>query len=344
MSNTRITSILSFILFQYLVVVKSRCPSNALIDPCFCIEKSSSSDQTAYYVVSINGSYTEIRGTSIVCANIPSSSFDLRSVFTKLQNSLSRNNQTRFNQFLLYNTQIKHLAKNLFRNVTFSHILFYNNPLLNSIDIDAFDNTRDSIEQFQTMNTGLSDSDSLFTIVRQLKNLKRFSMANDQMKSIPDSAFNNPSLEEIAFGKMSYPTYTPMPIVHIGDNPFYNVPNLSSLMIVSPFLTKIGKYSLAVNVQSTSTLRIEIHGSRLTGSSFQSTSFTRFRGRQVSLNFQQTNIEYLDENIFQPFLATNQLSTLYLSESNISRTCDYRSSWIKNEYCSYRIYGTVCCS
>ena len=344
MFNACITSILLFIVFQYAIVVNTQCPSNSLIEPCLCIEKSSSSNQVAYYTVVINGIYTEIRGTSIVCANIQSSSFDLRSIFTRLSNLRSRNNQTRYNQFLLYNTQIKYLPKNLFRSVTFSHIMLYNNPLLNSIDIDAFDNTRNYVEQFQTMNTNLSDSDTLFTIIKQFNNLESFSMADDKIKSIPDYAFNNPELRDISLGRRSYPTSAQLPLIHIGDYPFYNVPNLSSLTISSPFLTKIGKYSLALNVQSTSALRIEINGLMLTGSSFEPTSLTRFRGRSVYLNFQNTSIEYLDEKIFQPFLATHQSSSIYLYESKISRTCDYRSSWVKDEYCPSRIYGTACCS
>jgi hypothetical protein len=221
--------------------------------------------------------------------------------------------------------------------------MLYNNPLLNSIDIDAFDNTRNYVEQFQSMNTSLSDSDTLFAIIKQFNNLRSFSMINDKIKSIPDYAFNNPELQYISFGRRSFPTSAPVPIIHIGDYPFYNVPNLSSLTIISSFLTKIGKYSLALNVQSTSTLTIEIDGSMLTGSSFEPTSLTRFRGRSVSLNFQTTSIEYLDENIFQPFLATHQSSSVSFYQAKISERCDSRSSWIKNEYCS-RIYGTACCS
>jgi hypothetical protein len=195
------------------------------------------------------------------------------------------------------------------------------------------------------MNTSLSDSDALFTIIKQFNNLRSFSMANDKINSIPDYAFNNPELRDISFGRRYYPASTPLSIVHIGDYPFYNVPNLSSLTIVSPFLTKIGKYSLALNVQSTSTLTIEIDGFMLTGSSFEPTSLTRFRGRVVSLIFENSSIEYLDENIFQPFLATHQSSSIFfLYDSKIGRICDSRSSWIKDGYCPSRIIGTVCCS
>ena len=133
-----------------------------------------------------------------VCEN---SSFDLRSIFIKLNNLLATNNYslsdkfTSFNDFVLNNTQIKHLPKNLFVNIIFLNIILYNNPLLNSID--AFDNAQSYVEHFQTFNTSLSDSDELCIMLRQFKNLKVLNMVNDKLKSIPDYAFNHIKFEYI---------------------------------------------------------------------------------------------------------------------------------------------------
>ncbi|CAF3590000.1 unnamed protein product, partial [Rotaria sp. Silwood2] len=168
-------------------------------------------------------------------------------------------------------------------------------------------------------------------------------------------AFNHTQLRYIWLG--DYFRQTLQPLDHIGKYPFYNVPNLISLRIFSPLLTKIGKYSLAINRRSTilvddlnHMLFIDIGGSMLNTASFEPTSLTRFRNRPVFLRLYNTSIDYLDEKIFQPFLETHPSSLLDVQDSNISRTCDYRSLWVKDEYCTNinwrenRVYGTACCS
>ncbi|CAF1263361.1 unnamed protein product [Rotaria sp. Silwood1] len=341
------------------MLVSSQCPPNSLIEPCLCIE-SNSSDVPIILYPTLTATIP-IRYKSIICEHIQNSSFDLRSIFIRLSVILSTNNQslsnnlTHFNDFLLHNTQINHLPENLFGNIIFQHIILYNNPFLNSIDIHAFNNTRNYVEVFKTLNTNLSDSNTLFTILKQFNNLKLLNLENDKLEFIPDYAFNHSELRYIRLGVHS--TQTIQPIVHIGKYPFYNVPNLTQLQIYSPLLTTIGKYSLALNRRSVSItnnlydmLYIEIYGPMLNDSSFEPTSLTRFRNRPVFLRLYNTNITYLDEKIFQPFLETHPLTLLGVQDSNISRICDDRSLWIKNEYCTNingsesRVYGTACCS
>ncbi|CAF3854053.1 unnamed protein product [Rotaria sp. Silwood1] len=359
MFQTRIFSTILFIIVQYFIFVHSQCPSNVLIEPCLCIENNSSTNNEMVLYPTLTD-MIPIRQKSIVCENIKNSSIDLRSIFIKLSTILATNNQsynlTNFNDFLLHNTEINHLPENIFGNITFSYIILYHNTLLNSIDINAFNNTRNYVEVFRTLNTSLSDSKTLFTIINEFKNLRLLSMENDKLKSIPDNAFNHTELRYIWFG--AHYKQTSQPIDHIGKYPFYNVPNLDALRIFSPVLTKIGKYSLAINRRSTliddddlnNMLYIEIAGSMLNASSFEPTSLTRFRNRAVFLRLYNTSIDYLDENIFQPFLETHPASLLGVQDSNISRTCDSRSLWIKDEYCTNinsrenRVYGTACCS
>ncbi|CAF3959161.1 unnamed protein product [Rotaria sordida] len=327
------------------------------MESCLCIESNSSNDQTVLYPT-----LTEtipIRQKSIVCEHIENSFLDLRSIFIKLSIILTTNKQsdnlTKFNDFLLHNTQINHLSENVFGNITFSNIILYHNPLLNSIDVNAFNNTENYVEVFRTLNTSLSNSHNLFTIIKKFHNLKFFSMENDKLQSIPDYAFNHTELRYIWLGVDFRQTLQPLD--HIGKYPFYNVPNLTSLRIFSPLLTKIGKYSLAISRRSTlivddlnHMLYIDIGGSMLNASSFEPTSLTRFRNRPLFLRLYNTSIDYLDEKIFQPFLETHPSSLLGVQDSNISRTCDYRSLWIKDEYCTNinwrenRVYGTTCCS
>jgi len=335
------------IILQYFIFINTQCPPSSLIEPCLCIESNSSDDH--YELYPILTETIPIRQKSIICEHIHNSSFDLRSIFIKLSTILSSNNQSlEFNDFLLHNTQIHHLSKNLFGNLTFSYINLYNNPLLNSIDIDAFNNTRNYIEVFKTLNTSLSDT--LFSVLKQFDNLRFLNMENDKLQSIPDYAFNHTELRYIWFG--DYYRQTLQPFIHIGKYPFYHVPKLEFLKIFSPILTKIGNYSFAMNTRLTSfadginpMLFIEMGGSMLNASSFEPTSLTRFHNRPVFLRLYNTNIDYLDEKIFQPFFETNPSSLLSLQDSNISQICDDRSAWIKDEYCRQnRVYGTACCS
>ncbi len=347
MSHRYRFSIILLILLEY---VHTQCPLKSLIEPCICIASNSSDDQTILY-----STLTEripIRQKSIICEHINQSLFDLRSIFLKLSVILTKTNQSLlFNDFLLHNTRIDHLPNNLFGNLTFSYMNFYHNPLLSSIDIDAFNTTRSTIEVFRSLNTNLSET--IFPILKQFHNLIVLSMENDSIQSIPDYAFNHTQLRYIWFGDYQKEIF--QPLIHIGKYPFYHLPNLIALRIVSPLLTIIGKYSLAMNrrfIESTidSMLYIEMSGSMLNASSFEPTSLTRFRNRPVFLRLFYTTIDYLDEQVFQPFLETHPSSLLDVQYSNISRICDYRSRWISEEYCrnlnwrDNRVYGTSCCN
>ncbi|CAF1509875.1 unnamed protein product [Rotaria magnacalcarata] len=357
MYQSRIFSIKLCLLIQYFVYADSQCPSNFLKGPCSCIESNSSNDPVLLYPTVIES--IPIRSKSIVCEHIENSLFDLRSFFVKLSAIFTadekRINVTSFNDFLLHNTKMKHLPRNLFGNITFTTIILYQNPLLTSIDVNAFNNTRNKIEVFRTVNTSLSDSKTLFSLIREFTNLRFLSMENDKLKSIPDYAFNNSQLRYIWFG--AHFKQTSQPIEYIGKYSFYHAPNLTSLRIFSPVLAKIGKYSLAMNRTSRTVnddlgqmLYIDIGGSMLDSSSFESTSLTRFRNRSTFLRLYNTSIDYLNENVFQPFLESNPSSLLDVQDSNISRSCDSRSLWIKSEYCinsdsrENRVYGTACCS
>ena len=342
------------LLFRLSRVVDGQCPPNSTIEPCFCIPGIPYDIFPPYY--ELRPQITAIHGKSIVCENIDNSSFDLRSVFVRLSAIFGDNNssnQTHFDGFFLHNTRIRHLPENIFDQLTFSGVIFHKNPLLTSIDANAFAGTREYLEVFQTFNTNLSETSGLFPALRTLINLRIVSMHDDQLQSIPDYAFNHTRLTEIWLGLEMGPTS--QPIRYIGDYPFYHVPKLTTLRMSSPFLDRISKYAFAQRNRSTigvddlsRMLFIQIGSPMLNGTSFEATSFTRFRNRPVFLRFYNTSITYLDETIFQPFLETHPASLLDVKNSQISETCDCRSEWIFKDYCrsqqDSRVYGTSCCS
>lgn len=299
---------------------------------------------------------TTYRGT-ILCENIDDAWFDFRPIFHNLFTSLTTNtnqsNQTHFDTFLLHNSRIRHLPRNMFQGLTFSGIVLHENPDLTSIDSEVLMGTEEHLEVFQTFHTNLSDASGIFNLLKRLPNLRMLSMHNDQLHSIPDHAFNHTRLTEIWLGLEMGQTF--QPIHHIGQYAFYLIPKLRTLRLFSPHLNKIGKYALAQNERSTigtndleRMLTIYLGGPMLESTSFEVTSLTRFRSRAVFLRLFNTSITYLDESIFQPFLETNPMSLLDVKYAPISEICDCRSIWIDRDYCrgwqDSRVYGTSCCT
>jgi hypothetical protein len=151
-----------------------------------------------------------------------------------------------------------------------------NNFQLTTIHKNAFSYGKDYVESFETMNTSLSDSETIFSIVKQFQNLRHLSMQNDRLKSIPSYAFNHTYLTNIYFG-FEYPRQI-QPIESIGDYAFYNLSSLHVLQIFSPNLTKITKYALAQRKEFVlydhrqNMLELSIGGERLNSTSFELTS------------------------------------------------------------------------
>ncbi len=338
--------IFSFLIFnQNYHFICSECPPDTIIEPCSCVLTIPSHSYILFNDFDPEAIY--IQKKSIICEDIRNSSFDLRNIFQNLNDYLN-SNETDFDTFLLYNTSIKHLPENVFVNITFKSLMFQDNDVLTTIDENAFSYFKNFVEVFETLNTNLSDSKIIFTILKQFQNLRRVSMHNDRLTMIPDYAFNHTNLTDIWFGLEN--RRTSQPIESLGQYAFYNVPNLKLLRIISPNLTKINKYSFAQRSRSSSNsiLHIYIGGQKLNSTSFPLTSLSRFRNRAVFLRLYFTNLTYLDENIFQPFLETHPSSIIDINYTNINLTCDCRSAWIQYDYLrdidqlENRIYGYKC--
>ena len=337
--------LISILSFFFIRSITSECPPDIIIKPCLCIDARSSH----IYPSEIVGRQQR----SIVCEHIHNSSFDLQSVFMKLNSfndliSDDDENCTHFNRFRLYNTTFISLPENVFFNITFQSLIFEDNLQLTTIDRNAFTSFKDHVESFETLNSNLSDSETIFFIIKQFSNLRRLSLQNDRLTFIPNYAFNHTYLSHIYFG-LEYPRQI-QPIESIGDYAFYNLPNLYFLRIFSPMLKKINKYAFAQRKRYHSKEMLELYlgGEMLNSTSFQSTCFTRFRSRFVFLRFYYTSITYLDEQIFQPFLESNPSSLIDINSSNTLFKCTCQSAWIQLDYfkelsqLENRVYGYQC--
>ena len=309
--------------------VRSDCPPDSVIEPCYCVIAIPSHTYQLYNDYNPEAIITQQK--SIVCEHVPDPSFDLATVFSRLSAFLAEN-ETAFDSFLLFNTSTQHIPAQVFSNITFSALMFQDTPRLTTIDANAFDSSKDHVEIFETLNTNLSDSETLFSMLRQFGNLRRLSMHNDRLTSIPAYAFNQPNLVQIWFGLEN--RRTSQPIETIGEYAFYNLPKLRLLRLFSPNLTQINKYALAQRNRSLSSdaLNIFLGGQRINSSSFPLTSLTRFRSRAVNLRLYFTSLTHLEESVFQPFLETHPATILDINTSNTLFKCDCRSAWVQLDY------------
>ena len=324
---------LKFVVILLLVClheIHSSCPPSFILQPCSCIEHSRSQ-------------------TTIICEDLHQSSFDLRASFVQFSSYQKFvSNQTHFDDFLLSNTSVRELPENVFGKITFTTLRFRNNLQLTTINRHAFRSFADQIEVFETLNSNLSDTTTIFFILQQFRNLRYLSLQNDRLKFIPSYAFNHTNLTHIYFGFEQ--VEQSQPIERIGAYAFYNLPNLQFLRIFSPYLRTIDKYAFAQRYRFNreSMLELYLGGKMLHSTSFPVTSLTRFRNRFVFLRFYNTSLTYFDEQVFQPFLEANPSSLLDINSSNRLFQCDCRSAWIQFDYFKHRdqlenrVYGYPC--
>lgn len=331
-----------FLFSSLFLNVECQCPPESVLYPCECLLAIPSH---SYLLYNDNDPETIItQGRSIICENLhESTSLNLSSMFNKLSAFLN-DDEKHFDSFLLFNTTIESISENFFDNITFTALMFQENLHLTEIHLDAFRSSSHSVEIFETFNTNLSNSERIFAILRQFVNLRRLSMHNDRLKRIPSNAFNQSKLEEIWFGLEN--RRTKQPIESIGEFAIANLTNLKLFRLHSPVLQRIDKFAFAQRFPSSTKqpLSLILSGSSINSTSFPLTSLTRFQHRQVSLRFVYTNLTYLDENVFQPFLATNSLSLIELHSTNSAFQCDCRSAWIQRDYenLSRKILGYRC--
>lgn len=330
------------LIFLNFSSIRSECPLESLLEPCACVLAIPSH---TYLIANDYSPETIIeQQRSIVCENIDDDSFDLESIFIRLS-SISDENQTAFDSFLLSNTSVEQIAKNVFHNITFTCLMFQDNRRLTTIDRDAFTSINKYVEIFETLNTNLSNSDEIFSILRPFENLRRLSMHNDRWTRIPPYAFNQTKLSQIWFGLENQ--RSSQSIESIGAYAFYHLTSLRVLRIFSPSLTTIDRYAFAQRSRSTNnqTLTILLGGSNINSTSFPVTSLTRFRNRRVDLRFYFTTLTFFDEDVFQPFLEANPQSSIELHRTNLFFRCDCRSAWIQLDYQGEnRVIGYPCWS
>jgi hypothetical protein len=320
-----------FILTIFILKTNGECPPKAQFYPCTCVQ-SVSSVTDEYFFSSIN---VTTYGRSILCENIDTI-LNLQTIFKNLTKILFNEYQN-FDSFSLRNTKLKEIPSNVFGNLTFLTIQFKDNPYLSTIHPESFTKINaKSVRVFETSNTNLSET--IFqTVLSQFENLLKITMLNDNVQYIPSYAFRQSKLEQIWFGIEG--GIDKQPLQSIDCYAFYHLNSLEFLRIFSDDLSRFDRNSLALERNPEMRhLELFIGGRQISSKSFPLTSLAQFGGRNVFLRFSGTsNLKYLDENIFKPFLEADQ------SKSSIDvawsegitwqiPTCPCEMYWIQRDY------------
>ncbi len=117
----------------------------------------------------------------------------------------------------------------------------------------------------------------------------------------------------------------------IGNYLFYGLNSLTTISFHSNRLVSITKNAFHLEKPSNETLGLWLSDNRFNDSGFEIGSFENLR-KPTDLRLNHTFITYLDENIFLPFLQSND-KNLITFESDDKLNCDdCRNYWLRKEF------------
>jgi len=158
--------------------------------------------------------------------------------------------------------------------------------------------------------------------------LEEIKICNTNINQIPSRAFR--SINGIQKNLSTIEFYG-SPIVKIGDYPFYSLNNLIHLEFSATSIKSIPKTVFHFRNDSNVTMTLNLYSNDLNGTSFAMGSLTNLK-RPTIINFwNNKNLTFLNQTIFQPFLESNVGNKIWFQESNYFDCDDCRSFWLKKE-------------
>ena len=218
------------------------------------------------------------------------------------------------------------MSSQAFGDVDFTELNIEDSPNLKYISRDTFS----SIATIQKLRiSGATfDSDRLsetFEAINRLNFLRSLYIWSCDMDFIPEYSFSNrqPYLKEIVLYGNN--------IRAIGSYAFANLPNMEQLRIDGNNIILIDKYAFATNYSTITPLHVTLASNNLKEMSF---AFMSLSGAQRPLHLSLAenggcfwDIQYLDENIFAPFL-DKSANRLYIEPECQLNCDDCRMKWL----------------
>lgn len=229
-----------------------------------------------------------------------------------------------FDKVVLHN--ITHLQVNTFANVDFGELHIEMSDYLGHIPPGAI-SPHSSIQKLRISEVNFT-SDKLpqtFRAINELTNLRSLYIWSANIEFVPEFAFSQRQshLTEILLYSSN--------IRGIGSHAFSNLPSLGTLSIDGNDLVLIDKYAFATSYSTNEPLQVSLASNNLRESSF---TFMSLNGAQrpLHITFSEPggcywNMQYLDEQIFAPFLdvANNRIHL----ERECQLNChDCRMRWL----------------
>jgi hypothetical protein len=270
-------------------------------------------------------------------------SLNLKHVFENITQNLGQN-EKHFKRFFLNNTAITEIEENTFFEITFDEIYIYYAIKLKSINSHAFNSTNLVTKRFFSYYSPIVNSPpnyDLFLALSLFINLERLELYGTQISEIPSYAFR-PIIG--IQSKLSFIDFGVNNMKEIGNYSFYDLKNLTSLTFTYESLELISMNSFHFNNVSNQTFELHLNNIySLNGSSFAINSLSNIeRPTQIYLR-SANHLEFFDETIFLPFLASNPENKILLNSTYID--CDdCRSNWLVKESKYLERFDQIICS
>ena len=291
----------------------------------------------------------------IICyapLNRVSKVFNWISVTQGYYNTYFKSELNNYDKVTLYTSIFDAEPERIIDDSIFSDVTFrlFEGFSISKFSVDAFRNTADRIFGFSCYNCPLVHQPpkyDIYKMINQLINLSVLKMSLN-VTEIPENAFvpiTNRS-ELVLIELKSFQNLT------IKSNAFQNLTKIDTFTIYDTTIKSIKK-----NAFKFPAYKIVFGDCKLTGDSFEVGSFdglkpkTDINGNSTSIHilFERTNINYLPEKVFKPFLESNKNNTIGLTCCNNIITeslidcSDCRNNWlIKDTNFQNQIVGGYC--
>ena len=260
---------------------------------------------------------------------------DLKAIFHNFSKQLP-NNEKHFKKFELNNTSIKVLEENSFDEITFDEIRLIDCDNLTNIERYAFTAT-DWVTKSLTIysNSKLSMDKIIYEILSNFVNIEFILLSDIGLNEIPSKAFRpiNGYQKSLKILRLY------QDISKIGSNAFSNLKNLTELTLSIENLISIPDYAFEFEENSDQLFKINF----VFNSNFSAFNEKTLLNIRRPTELELTNVNYLEEKVFLPFLLDNEKNTIKSTDVEVFDCNDCRNYWLrKNQNVNKRV--TLNCS
>jgi hypothetical protein len=318
-----------------------KCPDADVIKPCWCEDNY----RPGKIIISCGGQY-----------------FDIKQMFTRLNQALNQS-EKHFDIFWFHNRAIEVIPENVFGDITFDEVAFYQAENLTKIHTFALGKSAKTITNFHlgfelpSLQNDLPDYD-LFKMMSLMVNVKKidafdceyYGSADRQIgpkvSSIPEYAFrplNGEQNDLTRLGLAKEYIGGGGTLSTISNYAFYYLNNLNYIGLYRSNINHIPAHAFDFKKSSNVTLELNLGSNNLNGSSFEVGAFMNAQ-RPINLNLMYNKMQYIDEIIFGSFLSLNPENKIHIT-GNILSCSDCRSYWLVRDRDKFKnqIVGEVEC-